>query len=193
MRKSKENGIVDVILMDDSTIIQKILGRDKAALAAFYHQYAPKLSRFIRGKIANERDAEEVLQDTLFAFLEAIRDFHGKAKIQTFLFSICNHKVIDYYRRKKLRSIAFSHMPGVESIIGPLLAPEDVMEKKDLKRKIRKAFIRILPLYKKVLILKYIDELSVSDIANHLAITLKSAESKLFRARKAFVEAFISI
>ncbi|MBI5614573.1 RNA polymerase sigma factor [Candidatus Gottesmanbacteria bacterium] len=179
--------------MDDSVIIQKILDRDKVALAAFYQQYAPKLSRFIRGKIANERDGEEVLQDTLFAFLEAIRDFHGKAKIQTFLFSICGHKVIDYYRRKKIRSIAFSHMPGIESIIGPLLAPEDAMEKKDMKLKIRKAFFRILPLYKKVLSLKYIEELSVSDIANQLEITIKSAESKLFRARKAFVEAFISL
>ena len=179
--------------MDDFVIIKKILDRDKLALAAFYRQYAPKLLRFIRGKVANERDVEEILQDTLFAFLEAIRDFHGKAKVQTFLFSICGHKVIDYYRRKKIRSIAFSHMPGVESIIGSLLAPEDALEKKDMRLKIRKAFFRILPLYKKVLFLKYIDELSVSDIASKLEITMKSAESKLFRARKAFVEAFISI
>ena len=72
--------------MDDSLIIQKILSRDKAALAAFYHQYAPKLTRFIRGKIANERDAEEVLQDTLLPFLRLFVIFMGKQRFRHFCF-----------------------------------------------------------------------------------------------------------
>ena len=87
----------------DNQIISKILSRDRRTLLVFYRRYAPKLSRFIAGKIANPGDAEEVLQDTLYAFLEAIRDFQGKSNIQTFLFSICQHKVVDYYRKKKLK------------------------------------------------------------------------------------------
>jgi DNA-directed RNA polymerase specialized sigma24 family protein len=41
--------------------------------------------------------------------------------------------------------------------------------------------------------LKYIDNLTVAQIASKFALSVKGAESQLFRARKAFVESFLSI
>ena len=99
--------------MDDTTIISQILARDETALSLFYRTYAPQLTRFLKTKINNPHDVEEVLQDTLFAFLESIRDFEGKAKIRTFLFAICNHKIIDYYRRKKIQQTFFFSDAGI--------------------------------------------------------------------------------
>lgn len=179
--------------MEDKELVLKILTRDRKALLVFYRRYAPKLSRFIAGKIANPADAEEVLQDTLYAFLEAIRDFQGKSNIQTFLFSICQHKVIDYYRRKKLKHAVFSQMPRLEAIISPLTGPEDQLDATLVKEKIHAVLGRLLPRHRQILQLKYLEGLSVAEIAKRLAMTFKSVESQLFRARKAFVERFISI
>lgn len=179
--------------MEDKELVSKILTRDRRALLVFYRRYAPKLSRFIAGKIANPADAEEVLQDTLFAFLEATRDFQGKSTIQTFLFSICQHKVIDYYRRKKLKHAVFSQMPQLEAIISPLIGPEDQLDVTLVREKIHAVLGRLLPRHRQILMLKYLDGLSVSEIAKRLTMTFKSVESQLFRARKAFVERFISI
>lgn len=179
--------------MDDSNIIPKILARDRRALLTFYRRFAPKLTRFIAGKVGNPADAEEVLQDTLYAFLEAIRDFQGKSNIQTFLFSICQHKVIDYYRRKKLKHAVFSQMPQLEAIISPLISPEEQLDAVLVKEKIHAVLARLLPRHRQILMLKYLDGLSVEEIAKRLAMTFKSVESQLFRARKAFVERFISI
>ena len=179
--------------MDDATIIQKILSRDRKALAEFYHTYQHRLLVHIQQKISNTHDAEEILQDTLFAFLEAIRDFHGKAQLQTFLFSICNHKIIDYYRRKKLKQVVFSQMPRLEQLISPLLGPEEAFDAAVFKEKIHHVLNRLLPHYRQTLLLKYLDNLSVVDIAKKLSVSIKSAESILFRARKAFVELFVSI
>jgi RNA polymerase sigma-70 factor (ECF subfamily) len=179
--------------VEDKELVLKILTRDRKALLVFYRRYAPKLSRFIAGKIANPADAEEVLQDTLYAFLEAIRDFQGKSNIQTFLFSICQHKVIDYYRRKKLKHAVFSQMPRLEAIISPLTGPEDQLDATLVKEKIHAVLGRLLPRHRQILQLKYLEGLSVAEIAKRLAMTFKSVESQLFRARKAFVERFISI
>ena len=179
--------------MDDANIIPKILARDRRALSVFYRRYEPKLSRFIAGKVGNPADAEEVLQDTLYAFLEAIRDFQGKSNIQTFLFSICQHKVIDYYRKKKLKHAVFSQMPQLEAIISPLIGPEEELDAVLVKEKIHAVLTQLLPRHKQILLLKYFDGLSVAEIAKYLTMTFKSVESQLFRARKAFVEHFISI
>lgn len=179
--------------MDDAKLIQTMLARDRRALSLFYRTYTPRLRRLIAGKVNSPSDGEEVLQDTLFAFLEAIRDFQGNSSLQTFLFSICRHKIIDFYRRKKFKHLVFSQAPFLESLISPLLGPEEELDASVLKEKIHVVLSRILPRYREILLLKYIEHMPVSDIAKKLTISFKSAESQLFRARKAFIELFISI
>jgi len=179
--------------MEDGELVGKIIARDRRAVATFYRTYAPKLRRFIATKINDSRDGEEILQDTLFGFLESLRDFAGRSNLQTFLFSICSHKVIDFYRRKKIKHVVFSRVPQLEAIISPLLTPEDELDATLLKEKVSHVLLRLLPNYRRVLILKYFDHMSVEEIAQQLSITFKSAESQLFRARRAFVELFLSI
>jgi RNA polymerase sigma-70 factor (ECF subfamily) len=180
-------------MTDDRVLIAQILRRDRRAVSIFYHRYAPRLSRFIHGKIHNPADAEEVLQDTLYAFLEAIRDFQGASSLQTFLFSICRNKIVDFYRRKKIKQIVFSQTPNLSALVSPLLNPEEELDLVLMKEKIHAVFSVILPKYRKLLIFKYIDNLTVAEIASRMAVTLKGAESQLSRARHAFVEAFLSM
>lgn len=176
--------------MDEGTLITKILAHDRRALYTFYRTYRPRLMRLIRMKVGDRNDCEEIFQDTLFAFLEALRDFQGKSTLETFLFSICHHKIIDFYRRKKAKHLVFSRVPHLEALISPLFAPEDEFNALILKEKIRTVFARLIPRYRRVLVLKYSENLSVAEIADTLAVTMKSAESQLFRARKAFIKAF---
>lgn len=174
----------------DDVLIERILQKDKQALSLFYQRYRTKLLLHIRQKIAKEQDVEEVFQDTFYAFLEALRDFHGQSKVQTFLYAICNHKIIDYYRRKKIKHIVFSQVPQLEMLISPLLKPDEVLDAVEVKDRIRTAFEVIPPMYKQVLTYKYIEGYSVAWIAERMQVTLKSVESKLFRARKAFIAAY---
>lgn len=179
--------------MDEATLIDEIIHRNRRALHVFYHTYGPKLSRRIGAKIANPKDAEEILQDTLFAFLEAIRDYTGKSSVETFLFAICNHKIIDHYRRKKILHTVFSKTPNLEALVSPVFNPEEALDAALIKEKVRAVLGKMIPQYRSVLKLRYLDNLSVSEIAQRLATTFKSVESQLFRARKAFVEAFLEI
>ena len=77
--------------------------------------------------------------------------------------------------------------------MSPLLSPEEELDMMILKEKIQKVLGGILPRYRSILVSKYIDNLSVGEIARKFALSFKSAESQLFRARKAFVELFVSL
>lgn len=179
--------------MDDVVTIQRILSGDRQTLHSFYHTYSPKLARFISSKIHNPTDAEEILQDTLYAFLEAIRDFAGTSTMQTFLFSIASHKIVDFYRKKKIKHVLFSRAPQLEALVSPLFTPEEQLDTVMLKEKIHNVLRRILPRYRDILLMKYIDGLTVGAIAQKFTVSFKSVESQLFRARKAFVALFLSI
>jgi len=179
--------------MDDATLITRLFAHDKRAAASFYRQYAQQLRRYITTRVRIPEDAEEILQDTLFSFLEDLRDFHKSCSIRTYLFSICQHKVVDFYRRKKLKHVLFSQMPQLETLVSPLLGPEEELDAALIRDKIHVVLAQLLPIHRQVLVLKYLDHVSVADIASKLSISFKSAESRLFRARKAFVELFLSI
>jgi RNA polymerase sigma factor (sigma-70 family) len=174
----------------DIAVVKGILARDEQALSCFYLQYKGKLLSYLRHKVDKEEDCEELLQDTLFAFIESLRDFEGRSSIKTFLFSICQHKVIDYYRRKKIKHLVFSQIPQLEYLISPFLQPEEVLDAAIIKGKIKSALHALSPVYRDILLLKYEEGLSVEDIARKLSLTFKSTEARLFRARKAFVTAF---
>jgi RNA polymerase sigma-70 factor (ECF subfamily) len=179
--------------MDDATLIVRLFAHDRKALSGFYREYAPQLRRYIQGKVAKREDAEEILQDTLFAFLEGLRDFEKKSSLRTYLYSICQHKVIDFYRRKKLKHLVFSQIPQLETLVSPLIGPEAALDEVVIKEKIERVMASLTPLYRQVLVLKYLEQVPVEVIAKKLSISFKSAESKLFRARKNFVEVFLSI
>lgn len=84
-------------------------------------------------------------------------------------------------------------MPNLETLISSQKNPEEELDVVLLKEKIQTVFGKLLPHYKSLLVSKYVENLSVSDIAHKFALSMKGAESQLFRARKAFVELFISI
>lgn len=93
--------------MDDDALIQRILKKDERALHEFYMRYKNKLFLFIKRKVDKESDCEEILQDSLFGFIESLRDFHGKSSVKTFLYSICSHKIIDFYLTEKTQTYCF--------------------------------------------------------------------------------------
>ncbi len=179
--------------MDDATLVSRLFTHDRRVVLEFYREYAPQLRRYIHGRIAHREDAEEILQDTLFAFLEGLRDFQGKSSIRTYLFSICQHKIIDFYRRKKIKHLVFSQIPQLEMLVSPLVGPEAAFDETLVREKIHKVLKTIAPVYRQVLVLKYLEHVPVEDIARKLSISFKSAESRLFRARKNFVELFLSV
>lgn len=178
----------------ESELIKRLLAKDRLAARTFYQTYTPKLLRFIHTRIASEQDTEEIAQDTLFAFLEGIRDFTHKCSLSTYLCSIASNKIIDYYRKRKLKRIVFSQLPaGLEPLVSELTDPQKILDRRMTSEKITTILRRLSPHYARILKLKYIEGRSVAEIAKILTCSFKSVESSLFRARKAFVKLYITL
>lgn len=177
-------------MIDEKRLVAQILQGNEKALRKFFCHFQPRLLSFIKNKIADQNDAEEILQDTLLATLEGLRDFAFRCSLFTFICSIANHKVIDFYRKKRIKRIAFSKFLEIEPLISTFFGPEDALDEELLRQKIRETFAKIAPKYSRILKLKYIYGYSVEEIAAKLSVSFKSAESTLFRARKAFSAAY---
>lgn len=175
----------------DETLLKRLLSHDRQAVKEFYTTYSGRLMAFIRRKVESLEDTEEIAQDTLFAFLEGMRDFDLRCSLNTYLCAIASNKIVDYYRRRKLKKIVFSQLPkGFEPLISELSDPQKMLDNSFVAQKITHVFKKLTPHYARILHLKYVEGRSVIEIAKLLTCSFKSAESILFRARKTFVKLY---
>lgn len=60
-----------------------------------------RLLNFIRKRVANDEEAEDILQDVFFQFVEAYRAIESIERVTSWLFTVARNKITDRYRKKK--------------------------------------------------------------------------------------------
>ena len=131
-------------------------------------------------------DVEEIVQDTLISAMDSLPTFKGKSSEFTWLCAIARHEIGDFYRRKKIKQIVFSKLPWLKELVDEALGPELAYQELETKTRILRTFKNISEGYTRILRLKYIEGLSMKQIADKLNLTVKAVESRLTRARLAF-------
>ena len=65
-----------------------------------------RLRNFIRRRVADQRDAEDILQEVFFEFVEAYRLMKPIEQVSGWLFRVARNRIIDLFRRKKPGSLS---------------------------------------------------------------------------------------
>lgn len=154
----------------------------------FYKKYYFGIKSFVSKRIDDEGVVEELTNDIMLAGINSLPNFNRKSSEFSWLCSIAKHKIIDYYRKKKIKTILFSTCPVFEEVVDKALTPERDVLKNELKNEIKDTFEELGEGYKKILRLKYVDGLKIKQIAEKLKLSVKAVESKLIRAKKKFRE-----
>lgn len=75
---------------------------DNAGFEQVYARFKDKVARYICGKIPNEHDAEDLVSDVFVKVFNGLSGFdEKKASLSTWIYSITQNAVIDYYRKTK--------------------------------------------------------------------------------------------
>jgi len=154
----------------------------------WYKKYGLGLRKYISQKIDDDGLVEELVNDVMLAAINSGESFEGRCSEFSWLCSIANHKIIDYYRKKKIKTVLFSVSPMFEEIADKALTPERDALKNELKGEIIKTFEDMREGYRNILRLKYVEGWKMDEIAKKMGTTIKAIESKLMRAKKEFKE-----
>lgn len=84
-----------------------------------------KLSNFIRRRVSNEADAEDILQDVFYQFTAAMRE-DPIEKTASWLFTAAGNKIIDWYRKIKPLSLDRLNQMTGDEIENPAYGIEDL-------------------------------------------------------------------
>lgn len=170
-----------------SDVLKRIISGDKKAARELYLNYSPKILAYLVKRLPSYEDAQEITQDVFFEVIDSLPFFQRKTNIINWLYKIAHNKTVDYYRKRKIKTILLSKMPFLQLLSAEINEPEFQFEKNKIRDKIEKVFDLISPKHQKVLHLHYEKGLRVKEIAIILNLSLKATESLLFRARKNFI------
>lgn len=170
-------------------MVENVLSGKKGAATSFYKTYAPKIRRYLMGKLPHE-EVEEILQDTFLSAFDSLALYRGKSSVSTWLIAIARHEVADFYRKQYVRKAVLTTSPLFESMVSELLSPEFVLEKTKIEKRFFETYRSLSTQYQDVLSYRYELSMSVKEIAERMELSFKATESLLFRARLAFREAY---
>ena len=183
----------------DRELVRRMLGGDEGAFDEFFADYFPRLFRFAVLRLRDPDAAEDIVQSSLIAAMRHLSSWRGEASLFTWLCTICRREIAAWQKRTSRRVIVSiedddpSLRAALDSIGAAADAPDAGLARADTGRIVQLALDHLPPRYSRALEWKYLEELSVDDIAGRLQCTPKAAESLLTRARDAFRDAFAAV
>lgn len=164
--------------------LAKIRVGDEQEIERWYRVLQKPLHRFILTKVSIPSDAQEITQDTFLSCLESIPLFKGQSPLFTWMCGIAKHEIADYFRKKYAKRV-ITMIPFAEALV-----PTQRFDMHEVAHAVRSSLRKLSYKQRELLLLKYLDKTSVKGIATRLGMTAKSVEAALYRARKAFQEAY---
>jgi RNA polymerase sigma-70 factor (ECF subfamily) len=167
-------------------------------LRRFYDEHFPAVYRFVLCRTGGDHpQTEEIVGDVFFQAFRDIERFDGARPPHAWLRGIARHRTVDALRRRGRQSAL---TPSFSSLVeekgesffdlGAGELPEEDLARRETADLVEWVLSELPPEYEQVLRMRYLDDRPVKDIAQALSLTERAAESRLFRARNEFRDAF---
>ena len=93
-------------MMSQTLSIELMTSEQNRQIAEVFKRERTRLRNFIRRRVANELDAEEVLQDVFYELVQAYRLMAPVEQIAAWLFRVARNRITDLFRKKRTEPLA---------------------------------------------------------------------------------------
>lgn len=155
-------------------LLIRLQRNDQDAWDEVFREWSQKLFSYLRYSLPTSEDADDLLSETFMAAVKSIHHFDGKSALSTWLYTLAHNKMVDFWR---------GHQQTDELPINLSISEEEI------GLDFQEALGRLPSPAQQALLLRYREDLSVSEVAHIMGKSYKATESLLSRARSAFKEA----
>ena len=145
-------------------------------LETLWERYSCRLLAFIRSRVSDEAEAEDILQEVFVRVHRHLCCLPTPAKMDSWIYQIARHLIIDSYRRRKPQVELPESFPAEADL------PEDDPEA-ELSLSMRDLLDELPASDRQTLLLTDFQGLSQRELASRLGISVSGAKSRVQRAR----------
>lgn len=175
----------------EKILFSRLKQKDKEAFAKAYDLYLDQIHRFIYFKVGNREVAEDLTSAVFLKTWNYIQDgdLEKHKTIKPLVYKIARTTIIDHYRKKNQEnSLAVDSQEAFFDIVDK---GQDILKQAKISSDISMVTERLLELkdeYREIIIMRYIDELTIKEIAKVLDKSRGNIRVLTFRALKALKE-----
>jgi RNA polymerase sigma-70 factor (ECF subfamily) len=147
-------------------------------------EYYPYIHRLAFSILDDLHEADDVAQETFIAAHKSLAEFRHESSPKTWLSSIAINASRDRLRKRKIRRSLTSTLQTFHLLKNPPASPEHLAIKNETDQSIWKAVDALDEKHRLPVILRYVHELNVPEIANILHISQGTVHSRLHYARR---------
>jgi RNA polymerase sigma-70 factor, ECF subfamily len=176
--------------LDEAQLIRDAKAGKYEAFEALVHRYERKIYNVAYRLSGNRGDAEDVLQETFLKAFENLKKFRGEASFYTWVMRIAVNATLIRFRKSSHPSTItideFDESPEgfhPRAVVKWEENPEQKYSRLESERILRRAILRLPPIYRTVFWLRDVEEFSNADVARMLKLSVFAVKSRLMRAR----------
>jgi RNA polymerase sigma-70 factor, ECF subfamily len=182
---------LDMGQLSDRELLRRAQQGDAAAFAVLIRRHDRYLYRVARSILANDHEAEDVVQETFLRAFNGLGDFRGLATLRTWLTRIALNEAIRL-RRQHRSTVDLVSLPAVragnpmqaDGFLAASPDPERAAARSQIRRVLERAIDGLPASFRVVLVLRDVEEMSVAQTAKLLGIREETVKTRLHRARR---------
>jgi RNA polymerase sigma-70 factor (ECF subfamily) len=198
MRSAKSTGTARVDDLDEASLVERARRRDGAAFWSIMKRHSQRLYRVARGVLADDTEAEDVVQEVYMLAFEHLAEFRGEAPLSTWLTRIALNEALRRLRQRRpildVKTIeAIHNTTDVSAIVASLRTPapdpEAATALAEIRRLLERAVDALPEPFRVVFVMRDIEEMSIEETALQLGLRSETVKTRLHRARRLLREA----
>jgi RNA polymerase sigma-70 factor (ECF subfamily) len=171
----------------DTGLIDRVAAGDLTALEQLFVRYQRPVYQLALGVTRDAQTAEEVLQDTFYRLHKHAAQLDGSLPLLPWLYRVAANLSYNQARRRHAWAEPFHAL--AERLFAPAWrSPEQIAETHEIQTIVRTTLDALSPKHRAVLVLHYLQEYSVQEIAATLDCPEGTVKSRLHHARKLLKE-----
>src|SRR5579863_113398 len=178
----------EAVRQENLAIAARLKQQEAGLLDELIVRYQHRLLRYLLFLTGSRELAEDLFQEVWMRVLVRGAQFNGKARFDTWLFTIARNLVIDYRRKRTVASLdelfegsSEDDRPMSFEISDSQPTPFDRFASLEDRQRIADALLAVDTLYREVLVLRFHEDLSLQEIASVTRAPLSTVKSRLYR------------
>ena len=166
-------------MTNEQAIVRRARDGDSQAFEELVLAYEKKIYHMSLRYTGNEHDAMDVTQEVFVKIYIKKPHFAARSSFKTWLYAIARREALDYLKKQR------THAALDEAIAADDSEYVDTIVENEEKRALYRALGSLNEDYRRVLYLKYFEDLSVKEISALLKKSPKQVTDMLYNAKKA--------
>lgn len=175
------------LIAEDSErmLVSSVASGDETAVSELYRLHGEPIMRFIYRRVKEHlEDAEEITLDTFISAIKLANGYDGRSSVFTWLCGIAKLRIVDFYRKKDCsKRIPEAMTEELDELRAGTTSLDETLNRIEARRVVDTMLDQLTGDEREAILLHYVEQLSVREIAILMKRSEKGIESLLTRAK----------